>query len=47
LHSDKPVVRADRKATGGAEWAGYDSPMVPFWMRRYEIMIPVQAATGG
>jgi hypothetical protein len=35
------------EATGGAEWAGYDSPMVPFWMRRYEIMIPVQVATGG
>ncbi len=31
-------------ASGAAEWAGYDSPMVPFWMRRYEIMLPVTPA---
>lgn len=30
--------------TGEPEWAGYDAPFVPFWMRRYEIMLPVAQA---
>ncbi len=38
------IARQGYGATGEAEWAGYDSPMVPFWMRRYEIMLPVAAA---
>jgi hypothetical protein len=30
--------------TGEPEWAGYDAPFVPFFLRRYEIMLPVEPA---
>jgi hypothetical protein len=30
--------------TGEPEWAGYDAPFVPFFLRRYEIMLPVESA---
>jgi hypothetical protein len=30
--------------TGEPEWAGYDAPFVPFFLRRYEVMLPVEAA---
>jgi hypothetical protein len=29
-------------ATGDAEWARYNSPMTPWFMRRNEILIPVE-----
>lgn len=29
---------------GAPEWAGYDAPFVPFFMRRYEIMLTVEPA---
>jgi hypothetical protein len=32
------------RGAGAAEWAGYDSPMVPFFLRRYEIIIPLPTA---
>ena len=30
--------------TGEPEWAGYDAPFVPFFLRRYEIMLAVEPA---
>lgn len=30
--------------TGAPEWAGYDAPFVPFFLRRYEIMLAVEPA---
>lgn len=38
------VIAQGYEPTGEPEWAGYDSPFVPFWMRRYEVMLPVRAA---
>ncbi|MGA1344182.1 MAG: heme-binding protein, partial [Hyphomonas sp.] len=32
------------RVTGPPEWAGYDAPFVPFFLRRYEIMLPVAPA---
>jgi len=32
------------RVTGAPEWAGYDAPFVPFFLRRYEIMLPVGPA---
>ncbi len=43
------ALRAFAKAsgytvTGEPEWAGYDAPFVPFFLRRYEIMLAVEPA---
>lgn len=38
------VTSSGYAPAGEAEWAGYDSPMVPFFLRRYEIMLPVEPA---
>jgi hypothetical protein len=38
------IAQQGYQTAGAAEWAGYDSPMVPFFMRRYEIMIPLPTA---
>ena len=35
---------AGYRVTGAPEWAGYDAPFVPFFLRRYEIMLPVESA---
>jgi len=40
----KFVAGSGYTLAGEAEWAGYDSPMVPFFLRRYEIMLPVEPA---
>lgn len=37
------VAEKGYEPTGPAEWAGYDSPFVPFWMRRYEVLLPVRS----
>ncbi len=38
------IAEAGFAPAGPVEWAGYDSPMVPFFLRRYEIMVPVEPA---
>lgn len=38
------IAQQGYQTAGAAEWAGYDSPMVPFFMRRYEIIIPLPTA---